>query len=98
MCVISMVMDHYRPMFPDVPIGGPLPTSQQFDLSRLFPSAVDLDELRRLINDFKQAVDAAKKVDLLTAQPDCIDPEKAKLLERVERLERVIDALLASKP
>lgn len=91
MCVISMVMDYYKPMIPDPGLVAPTLNS-----TLTFTSPyVDLEELRKLIDEFKQAVEAAKKVDILTGQPDCVDPEKAKLEERVARLEKIIDVLLA---
>ncbi len=82
MCVISMVMDYYKPMFP-----GP---KQQFGWAITYPPADEVERLRKLIDEFKGAVDAAKKVDALTKQPDCIDPEKAKLLARVAKLEAAL--------
>lgn len=49
-----------------------------------FPLATptQLFELRSLIDRFEKAVAAAKVVDNLTDQPDCVDPDKAQL-ERV---------------
>ena len=87
MCTLSMVIDHFDQRIPG---GWTWPP-------RLSEPAIDLAELRRLINEFREAVDAAKTVDRLTGQPDCVDPEKAKLQERVERLEKVVDALLAER-
>ncbi len=83
MCVISMVIDRFEPQFPVI---GPSQTADP----RLFtwPPSIDLAELRKLVDEFKQAVEAAKTVDRLTGQPDCVDPEKAKLVERVAELER----------
>lgn len=73
---------------------GPLPTTLPADL---FGTASAIQELRALIAEFKEAVAAARKVDLLTKQPDCEDPEKAKLEERVARIEKALDAM-APKP
>jgi len=94
MCTVSMVFDHYNREFdkvwPQYPLRSPLertPIIQE-----------DLSEFRRLIDDFRQAVEAAKKVDRLTAQPDCTDPEKAKLEDRVRALEKRIAELEASNP
>lgn len=86
MCVISMVMDHYRPQF-DRFIQPQAP--QQWTITQ----GPDLAELRKLIEDFKAATEAAKKVDALTAQPNCEDPEKAKLQERVAELEGQLAAI-----
>lgn len=57
----------------------------------------EVEALQKLINDFKTAVEAAKAVDRLTGQPDCVDPEKKKLEERVAKLEQQIAQLLAEK-
>lgn len=97
MCVISMVHDHFNPMIPDITqIMQPGTVIEPIDWSKLLGGA-DLAELRQLIADFRAAVDAAKTVDALTKQADCLDPEKAKLEERVKRLEKVIDILMAAK-
>lgn len=87
MCVISMVMDHYQPIIPAItplPYIRPAPGAVQ---SFEWPQSVDLVALRRLIDEFNAAVAAAKTVDRLTGQPDCEDPEKMKLVERVAELE-----------
>lgn len=47
----------------------------------------ELDELRSLVNQFKELYEAAKKIDVITKQPDCEDPEKARLVDRVRHLE-----------
>lgn len=78
MCVVSMVHDHYKPLFERY-------TPPQ---TVTFAPTIDLAELRRLVEDFKAAVEAAKKVDTLTAQPDCEDPEKVRLQDRVAELEK----------
>lgn len=87
MCVVSMVMDHYGPLFPQ----GTSP----WDIFRPQPPAndplVDGLALRKLIDEFKEAVAAAKKIDVLTKQPDCEDPEKVKLVARVAELEKLLD-------
>jgi len=40
------------------------------------------------ITTFYTVLDQARILDALTGAPDCEDPEKAKLLERVEELEK----------
>jgi hypothetical protein len=40
------------------------------------------------INLFKQMVTLAETFDQESGQPDCADPEKAKLLVRIEELEK----------
>ncbi len=94
MCVMSMVHDSYTGKFPDIvevqpwiPIPPVKPATQPFALS----PALDLVELRQLIAEFKQCVAAAKLIDEKTGQPDCVDPEKFKLTERVAELERLLN-------
>lgn len=85
MCVVSMVHDHYLDRFqpyvtPDITISWP-------------PPSLDLSELRKLIEEFKEAISAAKTIDVLTKQPDCVDPEKARLSARVAELEAKLAAI-----
>jgi hypothetical protein len=81
MCNVSAVFDQYQPVFPET-----YPYPQH-------PVPYTNDELRELIESFKQALEAAKKFDRITKQPDCEDPDKAKLLDRVADLERRLDAI-----
>lgn len=88
MCVYSMVADYFRPQFepwtqPGAPSPAYIPT----------PLPDQTSTLAKLIEDFKAAIEAAKKVDALTGQPNCEDPEKAKLVERVAALEKEIAGL-----
>lgn len=88
MCVVSMVFDHYQqPFNPWVDPGAP-PV-------RPWPSipVSELDEIRKLIKEFREAVAAARRVDVLTKQPDCEDPKKAALEKRVDELERQLREL-----
>lgn len=80
MCTLSMVMDHYQDRFP-YPSSNPVPSKT------ITVTPLPTEELRQLIREFREAVAAAKTVDALTNQPDCEDPEKAKLEERVAVLE-----------
>ena len=100
MCVYSMVIDHFAPKFPSdwppspttvpiTPVDLQPVTVQPGDLTP-FNTAAAIAELRKLIQEFREAVEAAKKVDTLTGQPDCVDPAKASLHERVERLEKAL--------
>lgn len=93
MCVVSMVYDHYRPLFPQVPT-YPGPIVYPAPATELIP---DPDFMKRTIDAFKEALEAAAKVDRLTGQPDCEDPEKAELKEQVRRLEKMVDLLLAER-
>jgi hypothetical protein len=95
---MSVVFDHFGPAFqpwftptktfPDTTQPyGPLPNE----------TISNPETVKKIIDDFAKAREAAKIVDELTKKTDCVDPEKAKLLEKVERLEKIIDALLAAK-
>lgn len=92
MCVMSMVHDHYGQA-----LGGAMVEGQALWGSNNQPNwptlmagtltAKDVADLRQLIKDFREASTAAKRVDELTGQPDCVDPKKAELEERVAKLE-----------
>lgn len=114
MCVVSMVHDHYNPLFPPwipdttapsiQPIGpvGPVvqPNNVPISMAPIFDALAAkevVDDLRKLISEFKEAMAAAKKVDILTGQPDCLDPAKAGLEERVAKLEAVLNKLSRRK-
>ena len=64
---------------PTDPVQGPVDPAFQAQVV----AALQLAELRSLIDRFERAVAAAKVVDELTGQPDCLDPAKAKLEDRV---------------
>ena len=101
MCVVSMVMEHYQPIFPQ-----PEPTPvQPFQPMQTVPfswptpqtMAGELQELRVLIGEFRELYEATKKIDVLTKQPDCEDPEKIKLVARVDLLEKRLMELEATR-
>jgi hypothetical protein len=93
MCVMSMVHDHFEPIIPGFPGPGtpvqplvpqqPLTPWPQSNLFDILATIGQIAQLKDLIDRFEKAVAAAEVVDRLTAQPDCVDPEKAKLVERV---------------
>ncbi len=56
-------------------------------IAPLTPNDIDVVDI---LDSFMKAREAAKVVDELTGQPDCVDPEKAKLIERVAELEKLI--------
>lgn len=100
MCVVSAVHDQYEPYIPlpkQWPI-VPAPSTGATPITKVIVN-VDLqeqiDELKELIASFRKAVEAAEVFDRLTGQPDCVDPDKAKLVERVEALEKKIAELEA---
>ena len=81
MCIVSMVHDYYWPKIPKrlpwinpqpVPfVPWPQPPAPEDD------AAKELKDLEKILKDYRKAVEAAKQVDKLTNQPDCVDPEKA---------------------
>lgn len=93
MCIVSMVSDHYRERFPTWPSEPWQPPKADTPTVVIGPT-VDLGELRKLIDEFKEAIAAAQKLDALMRQPDCVDPVKAQLMQRVDWLERIVERLL----
>lgn len=82
MCTVSMVMDHYR---------EPFKTYEPYTVVTT-PSITpeEIASLQKIIKEFKEAVKAAKTLDKLMKQADCVDPEKVKLEKRVARLEKLV--------
>ncbi len=80
-----MVMDHYNKKFYPYIYPQPTPNTPWTQ-----PPKIDTSELQKLIEEFNRAVEAAKTVDILTEQPDCEDPEKVALVDRVKRLEELL--------
>lgn len=78
------------PMEPSPTYPNPIP---QITIGTIPSPNPDLAELRQLIADFKEALKAAKLLDKLTKQPDCEDPKKATLEERLAKLEAIINEL-----
>ncbi len=98
MCVMSIVHDHYRDQFPGG-LGGAWPPIIPNPYQLPAPTAEEQERLRQLIKDFREAQEAAAKLDKMMKQPDCVDPEKAKLQERVAELEKQLAAIReAAKP
>jgi hypothetical protein len=89
-CTYSAVIDHYQ--------GQLTPFWQTYqstyDAWTNFLTAEEIAKLRKLLEDFAEAGAIAKKLDALMAQPDCEDPDKLKLVERVAELEKQLAALV----
>lgn len=94
MCVVSMVHDHFRDRF------APWIPSQPYEFVPFTPviPATDWNKIFEEAAKFQEAIRAAQVVDRLTKQPDCIDPEKAKLEQRVAELEEIVRKLIAATP
>lgn len=69
-----------------------LPPSRVKPLSKEI--AEELEALRPLIAEYKEALAKAKRLDELTQQPNCADPKKAELEARVAELERKLEDML----
>lgn len=100
MCYISMVMEDFTKrdewqlipnQLPFVPNFIPNPGNQSVIITSL--TKQDIDKLEKLIAEFKEAVVLANRLDVLVKKPDCIDPEKAKLITRVAELEEQLNKI-----
>jgi hypothetical protein len=91
MCVMSMVHDHYEPKIPEMEefVVPNIWTTTKHKIT-LNPATVDLVEFTALIAEFRKLIEAAKLIDEKTGQPDCVDPLKAKLEDRINELEKLI--------
>lgn len=96
MCIVSMVHDHYNPLIPEpltlplVPVAPYSPPATSVDLAVIL---IQMDEIKKLVQAFREDVRKAEELDASMKQPDCVDPEKAKLIDRVKQLEERIEAL-----
>lgn len=94
MCFISVVMDDFnkRPEWQLIPNQvQTYPSPPIWNINTI--SKEDIDRLEKLVAEFKEAVVLANRLDILTKKPDCIDPEKAKLIDRVAELETQLEKI-----
>jgi hypothetical protein len=101
---MSQVFDHFDPLIPNGPSNPwvtpatPAPSVPWFTpVVPSMPPAQDPEAVKRILEEFAKAREAAAIVDKALGNKDCVDPEKAKLLDRIVWLEKIIDALLAAK-
>lgn len=95
MCVMSMVHDHFQDPFKQFDQFIPKPGgigSFPYAIPPT-PGAADLENMSKLVREFKEAVAAAEKLDVLLKQRDCVDPEKVQLQGRVKFLEALVERL-----
>lgn len=85
MCVMSLVVDHYkeklRPYTYPYPASVPQPYTDPFVVKQYYPisnppSREEFNKLIKMVDEMKEAMAAAKKVDELTNQPNCESTEK----------------------
>lgn len=89
MCVVSMIDDHYNRTIPwDVHVGAPLTITGALSED----SWVTVREVKNLIESYFKDREDAIRIDKNTNQPNCEDPEKAKIVERLERLEKALNS------
>lgn len=101
MCAVSMIMDYGRrdfwpnqqpgvfpPQYPSLP-------QPNWPPQYVPPLPPQTDELK--LREFLKLYEAAKAYDRETAQPDCEDPEKTQVLQRIlERLDEIEKRLPAA--
>jgi hypothetical protein len=102
MCVMSAVMQEWgkivpNPVYPTWPY--PNQTTPYVPPQPVIQTTpqVDLENLKAILESFRIAQEAAAMADEATGEVDCVDPEKAKLIERVETLEAQVEALTAAQ-
>jgi hypothetical protein len=98
MCVMSAVMDQYSPYIPQPNSWPYMSTAPGYPAaspaaSPVLPVPDQIDAMKTFLESFHKATEAAQVFDEQTGQPDCIDPEKAQLLDRVAQLEAKIKKL-----
>lgn len=98
MCIVSNVYDDFNKRFPTSPWEVPRiepytwPNPNETiadDISKSLQK--QLEEAKKFIEQFREAKELAKRLDILLNQPDCVDPDKAKLEKRIEELEKRLD-------
>ena len=101
MCMVSNVGDGWANKFPD--------QWPQFKPPYVHPyiqvgvSQADFDALRKEVEELKKLLEAAKKFDQATGQPDCQMEAKVKLIKDIAKLvgvdlAGVLDATAQEKP
>jgi len=96
MCVYSAIFDLYTPQIP-VPTPTPYGPTQPWLPVLPADKPMTPEELTKLLEAFRKAAEEAKEIDKRDGNPDCEDPDKAKLLDRIAVLEHRIEILEASK-
>jgi len=80
MCTTSMIMDYGRQQYYKYYKDIPIQT-------------FDNDKYLIWVEAFQKLVEQAEEFDKVTGQPDCVDPEKAELMQKITDLEARIKEL-----
>jgi hypothetical protein len=96
MCTFSMIVDEIGPKIPD--ITSPNPFTPPWVAPRppmsFTPYTHDqIEEWRKFFEEAKAKLAAAKAEDEAAGTPDCTDPAKAPILERLAEMERRLAAI-----
>jgi hypothetical protein len=83
--------------FPDGLPWGPIPNTEPGQPIDGWPDPPEPriptpDEVERIIELYRKMTQGAAELDaIISGEPDCVDPEKERLRERVDKLERILD-------
>lgn len=92
MCTFSMIVDELGPKIPDIqPNPGWYPQSPPLSFTQYSPAQIE--EWRKFFEESKAKLAAAKAEDEAAGTPDCTDPAKAPILERLAEMERRLAAI-----
>lgn len=109
MCVVSQITDYGRGVFPHQPHQWPYtspntvpgqpwpqpytPPSKTVPVTPAVPTSEEMQKWIEAIEAFRALVAAGEVFDRVTGQPDCVDPEKAELMDRLAAMEERIKQL-----
>jgi hypothetical protein len=85
MCVMSMIADQYHPTAPTYPAPMPMYPGQVPSTDWLQIPNTDQRWTPEKWAEFEKLLEQASKIDELTGQPDCEDPEKIAWMNEVRR-------------
>lgn len=98
MCMVSNIGDGWAEKFPhhwpQIPPNPP----PKFNIIQSGISKADFDALKKEVQELKKLLEAAKKFDEATGQPDCEMDEKVKLIKAIAKLVGVDMESVFGKP